>query len=593
MISQCITTTRFSVAINRELGGYFRGTKGLRQGDPLSPYLFVLSMEVLAKLLNVKFKSGLIGYHPVPSSPQVTHLSFADDIMVFFDAQKSSLIHISDTLDQFSSWSGLVMNISKAELFVAGLSLAETTDLVNLGFSLGSLPVRYLGLPRMHRKLCICDYRPLIDQLKSRFSSWTSRALSFAGRKQLLSSVIYGKANFWFSTFLLPKGCIKAIESLCARFVWNRNVTTRAVAKVSWSSVCLPKQEGGLGLRDLTIWNTSLCLNLIWLLHTENESLWAMWTKTNRIGDKNFLSIDESKQTSWIWKSILKLRPIAENFLKCEVGNGDKASFWFYDWSPMGRLFKLFGHSGPRQLGVPINALVSSCCSSTGWNLRHARSPLAEQVHIMLCSISLPSSSSVPDKFLWQVGDITLQSYSASLTWEELRHHGQRQSWTCIVWFKGHIPSHAFMMWIAYLDCLPTRMRLASWGLQIDKSCCICNHYEESRDHLFLRCSFSEQLWKLLMRRMGYRPFLFHTWTAMHSWLETADSTCPYTLRLLVVQATIYKIWAERNRRLHCSVSSTPQNLLRDIDRLVRNVILARKKHKKFHTLMQCWLKFA
>ena len=89
LIEQCITTTRFSVAINGELCGYFKGTKGLRQGDPLSPYLFVLALEVFSQMLRAKFSDGSIGYHPKASSPSVTHLDFADDIMIFFMERNS------------------------------------------------------------------------------------------------------------------------------------------------------------------------------------------------------------------------------------------------------------------------------------------------------------------------------------------------------------------------------------------------------------------------------------------------------------------------------------------------------------------------
>lgn len=236
LISQCITTTKFSVAINGELGGYFSGTQGLRQGDPLSPYLFVLATEVLAQMLNLNYRTGMIGYHPAALNPSVTHLAFADDIMIFFDGQVISLQNISSTLETFSVWSGLTMNKNKTELYVAGMTWTESCELTGLGFSLGSLPVRYLGLPLMHRKLRICDYRPLIDQLKARFTSWTSRALSYAGRRELLASVIHGTINFWFSSFILPKGCVREIESLCCRFLWNGNITERAAAKVSWKS---------------------------------------------------------------------------------------------------------------------------------------------------------------------------------------------------------------------------------------------------------------------------------------------------------------------------------------------------------------------
>lgn len=98
------------------------------------------------------------------------------------------------------------MNRAKTELYTAGMNQNESNDLASLGFTLGSLPIRYLGLPLMHRKLRITDYRPLLDKLNACFTAWSTKALSYAGRKQLMSSVIYGSINFWTSAFLLPKG---------------------------------------------------------------------------------------------------------------------------------------------------------------------------------------------------------------------------------------------------------------------------------------------------------------------------------------------------------------------------------------------------
>ena len=141
LIHQCISTTRFSVAINGELCGYFKGTRGLRQGDPLSPYLFVLAMEVFSQMLNKEYASGHIGFHPSASNPPVSHLAFADDVMIFFDGHYASLQNISATLERFASWSGLSMNRNKTELFSAGMNQDETNVINTLGFSIGSLPV--------------------------------------------------------------------------------------------------------------------------------------------------------------------------------------------------------------------------------------------------------------------------------------------------------------------------------------------------------------------------------------------------------------------------------------------------------------------
>lgn len=127
----------------------------------------------------------------------------------------------------------------------------------------------------MHRKLRLYDYRPLLEQISNRFTSWSSRALSFAGRKKLISSVIYSTVNFWMSSFILPKGCLKKIENLCSRFLWNGNITRKTVAKVSWKSICLPKEDSGLGLRNFALWNKTLCLRLIWILFANSNSLWV------------------------------------------------------------------------------------------------------------------------------------------------------------------------------------------------------------------------------------------------------------------------------------------------------------------------------
>ncbi|XP_024009427.1 uncharacterized protein LOC112084509 [Eutrema salsugineum] len=217
---------------------------------------------------------GYILYHPNTADLEISHLMFADDVMIFFDGSSSSLHGISETLDDFASWSGLHMNQDKTQLFVAGLNHDETTAIASYGFPNGTLPIRYLSLPLMHRKLRLSEYTPLLDKIARNFRAWSVKFLSFAGRLQLISSVIVRVVNFWISTFILPKGCIKKIESLCTRFLWAGKIDGRCQAKVSWDIVCLPKIEGGLGLRRIVDWNRTLCLRLIWLLFSKSGSLW-------------------------------------------------------------------------------------------------------------------------------------------------------------------------------------------------------------------------------------------------------------------------------------------------------------------------------
>ncbi|KAL0889621.1 hypothetical protein Bca101_013604 [Brassica carinata] len=589
-IHQCISTTRFSVAINGELCGYFKGTKGLRQGDPLSPYLFVLCIEVFSQLLNSKYTDGSIGYHPMASNPSVSHLAFADDIMVFFDGEKSSLEIISDTFEEFSGWSGLTMNKQKTELYTAGLTQPEIEDLTSLGFTLGSLPIRYLGLPLMHCKLKLSHYRPLLDKLTSCFTCWANRALSYAGRLQLLSSVIYGTINFWTSAFLLPKGCIKKIQALCSSFLWSGQISGPVQYKVAWSTVCLPMKEGGLGLRDFSTWNKTLCLRLIWLLFENGFSLWAEWMKANRMRGCSFWSCDIEKAKSWTWKSLLYLRPLAYRFLRAKLGDGKLISFWWDYWSPFGPLIEHFGPDGPRQLSVPINACVSEVCNDSGWTLRGARSELAEELQIYLTTVPLPSSQPSMDSYFWLVNEVPHEKFTTKHTWEVLRHQAPHQHWSSYIWFKGAIPKHSFLMWLVQLDRLPTRSRLVRWGLNISTACCLCDTYTEDRDHLFLRCEWSSELWTFCLTRLGYGSFGFHTWTAFTHWLSSHDATTPMLLKKLVALCTIYSIWSERNKRLHDSISRPAIVVFKILDRFIRDAILSKRNQKQDHNLMQHWL---
>lgn len=126
LVSVCLSTASFSVSINGVMGGFFKSSKGIRQGDPLSPYLFVLAMECLSRLLMSRYEAESIGYHPKTEELRISHLMFADDVMIFFDGSSNSLHGISECLDDFASWSGLHMNSNKTELFTAGVDHCET-----------------------------------------------------------------------------------------------------------------------------------------------------------------------------------------------------------------------------------------------------------------------------------------------------------------------------------------------------------------------------------------------------------------------------------------------------------------------------------
>lgn len=221
-IRLCITTPSFSVQVNRELVGYFQSARGLRQGCSLSPYLFVLCMNVLSHKIDKAAKEKRFNFHPRSKNLSLTHLCFADDLMVFVEGKKESVEGALCVFEEFEIWSGLSISLEKSMVYMAGVSGEEKERiLTNFPFAHGNLPVRYLGLPLMTRTMRRYDYTPLVERIRGKISTWTCRLLPYAGRLQLIMSVLMSIVNFWASVFRLPSKCMKEIEQLCAAFLWS------------------------------------------------------------------------------------------------------------------------------------------------------------------------------------------------------------------------------------------------------------------------------------------------------------------------------------------------------------------------------------
>lgn len=403
-IQLCVCTASFSVQVNGELARFFRSKRGLRQGCALSPYLFMICINVLSHMLDRAVERKLIGYHPRCKNILLTHLCFADDLMVFTDGTKRSIEGILTVFAEFAAISGLNISIEKFTLYIAGILESLEKELLNsLSFSSGTLPVRYLGLPLLTKRMTVTDYMPLVEKIRKRMSSWTWRFLSHAGRLQLISSVITSLANFWLSAFRLPGSCLKEIESLCSAFLWSGPDLKTTKAKVSWKDVCLPKNEGGLGLRPLKETNKVLCLKLIWRIYSSRSSLWVKWIQCYLICKGSFWSVKVSTISgSWMWRKLLNLRELGKQYLRMEVKNGERTTFWYDHWSRFGCLKEVLGEGRLIDLGIADNATVAEVLISHR-RRRHIVDVLNEvEVKIELLRQNLSLEEDIP---LWKQAD--------------------------------------------------------------------------------------------------------------------------------------------------------------------------------------------
>jgi hypothetical protein len=161
---------------------------------------------------------------------------------------------IKAALMEFEDLSGLKANSSKSSFYCPGISKRVKHILLSsLQMKEGKLPVRYLGVPLISSRLSSADCGGLLERITRHIDSWLCRNLSYAGRLQLLSYVLYSLQVYWTSIFILPKKVINAIEQKFNRFLWNGKDVEAAKAKVAWNDICIPKKEGGLGLKRIEV----------------------------------------------------------------------------------------------------------------------------------------------------------------------------------------------------------------------------------------------------------------------------------------------------------------------------------------------------
>ncbi|KAL0381932.1 UNVERIFIED_CONTAM: putative mitochondrial protein [Sesamum latifolium] len=233
-IVECVTTPSYSVCLNGTPHGFFGGARGLRQADPMSPYLFVLVMEVLSVIVQQFIdQDGGFSYHWRCGAMHLFQLGFADDLLLFSKASTASVLVFKRALTIFADISGLHANLHKCNLIVSrSAELIRDDLLAALDFQEGYLPLRYLGLPLLASRLTIADCQPILRKIDDRIKGWEGIMLSFAGRVQLIKSVLTALQIYWAMAFILPKHVIKEIEKRLRNFLWKGS-TEVGYAKVS------------------------------------------------------------------------------------------------------------------------------------------------------------------------------------------------------------------------------------------------------------------------------------------------------------------------------------------------------------------------
>lgn len=180
--------------------------------------------------------------------------------------------------------------------------------------------------------------------------------------------------------------------------------------------------------------------------------------------------------------------------------------------------------------------------------------------------------------------------FPSSKTWDALIQRQPERDWFELMWFKGSVPKHSFNMWVCHLNRLPTRHRMASWGLNISSDCCLCLLHSESRDHLFISCTYAAEIWSLVFSRLTPSHQRLCSWAEVLSWMKTSSARAPSLLRKVVAQVSVFHIWKQMNSILHNAQAIPPKTIFKIIDLDIINTINSRRHKKSWSDLMLLWI---
>lgn len=366
LINSILHFARLSISINGKLEGYFSCSRGVRQGDPLSPFLFAIGEEVLSLMMG--YRGGIRYITPMEAKPGVTvplTLLNADDVMFFYKATKENVSLIRDILAQYGDSSGQVVSPFKSRVFFGRrVNIHFKHYFFNsLPFVEGSVPFNYLGVPIFFGKPKIMHLNPIADKILLKFDRWNGKLFSLAGRACLVNSVITSSLTHSMMIYRWPRMLLKRVDRAMCNFIWNGNILKDSHGNALWSRVCSPHAEGGLGIRDIRAANEAFLHKFAWeIISGKDLGLqFILQRHSNAVGLEVRYFIASS-----IWHGLSRIRAAICANSRWLPGNVSSVKFLTDNWLGYVILDKI----GLSSEGcIDLNQCISDFRSPTGWVL--------------------------------------------------------------------------------------------------------------------------------------------------------------------------------------------------------------------------------
>ncbi|XP_050238477.2 uncharacterized protein LOC126687968 [Mercurialis annua] len=569
LIMHCVSSSHMNLLWNGSISEEFKPSRGIRQGDPLSPYLFVLCMERLSHRICSAVHNG--DWAPIKlnrTGPNLSHLFFADDLILFGQATEDQSHTVNAILEEFSLSSGLRVSLNKTQIFFsANVEFQKAEQISNLlGFQRAHDLGKYLGVPLLHSRVTKETYAFIVNKIKHKLSGWNSSLLSLAGRLSLAKSVLMSIPGYAMQTTSLPNGLCDQIDRLVRNFVWGNHNGSHKPSLVNWEVMCSPCSNGGGGIQKLKNQNKAFLMKIGFNVIAKPELFWVQVVRNKYGWTRNNNSCNIKGPCSVLWRNLHHLWHNISYGTHCALGDGRIINFWSDNWvADLGPL-RLLAFS-PLQ-DSELTKKVIDFTANGAWNWKLFENLVPSSVLLHIAAVHPPSASAGPDETYWGLSSNGVFSVNSAYKMQENFYcDNDRAKWRSIWQWPG-APRVRTLLWLAANNKLLTNFERCRRHMTTDASCFLCGHHSEDTDHVLRHCVFAREVWRKihLINCLNIRNDFFTS--PFDSWLfnnlqnhsNSRNGNWSTTFGL-----TLWSLWLHRNNLVfkdeRCSSDSVAQKI--------------------------------
>ena len=443
-----------------------------------------------------------------------------------------------------------------------------------------ALSEKYLGMPSDVGVSTNGAFKYLKDRVWKRVQGWLEQTLSSGGKEVLIKSVAQAIPTFSMSCFRLPRGLCQHIDNLLRSFWWGSKEGKRKTCWVAWEEMAKPKYMGGMGFRDIEIFNLALLARQAWRILQDPDSLSARVLKAVYFPSNLFLEADLGPSPSRVWRAIVDGKEVLKQGLIRRIGTGEDTEVWHSNWLPRdGQLRPIccISDTPPGKVSELINPLTFT------WDLQAVDTHFLPMDGELIRSILL-SGRRQEDFWAWHYeksGVFSVRSaYRMLVTTRERRSNwiehnpgrsdveADQKDWTDL--WSVKVPSKIrVFLWRLAKHSIPTGDVRHRRNMAQTSNCSICGG-QDSWKHSLLECNMARCVWALQCDELV--DFISQAQDDnARGWIHEAIAGLAHD-KLVRLVVTLWAIWHARRKAIHENIFQSPLSTHSFIERFIADL---------------------